>query len=128
MDIGAGDARLHSYFADKRIAKYIAFDVAELLLKRAPSRVEKVVGDIENPWPFEDESIDVALAFFILVHLRDLEHFMQETHRVLKDGGNMIILHNFQRREYVYELPDETFKIQDYHWKPEDIVEAATDI
>jgi len=75
---------MHSYFADKGITKYIGFDCAELLLKRAPSRVEKVVGDIEDARPFEDASIDVALAFFVLIHIRDLHHFLEETKRVLK--------------------------------------------
>jgi ubiquinone/menaquinone biosynthesis C-methylase UbiE len=119
---------MHSYFADKGIAKYIGFDCAELLLKRAPSRVEKVVGDIEDARPFEDASIDVALAFFVLVHIRDLNHFLEEVKRVLKPGGNLIMLHNFQRREYVYELPNETFKIQDYHWKPSEIQDTAEEI
>jgi ubiquinone/menaquinone biosynthesis C-methylase UbiE len=74
---------MHSYFADKRIQKYIGFDCADLLLKRAPSRVEKVVGDIESPRPFEDNSIDIALAFFVLVHVRDMHHFLSEAKRVL---------------------------------------------
>lgn len=128
LDIGSGDARMHSYFADKWITKYIGFDCADLLLKRAPSRVERVVGDIEEVRPFEDESIDVALAFFIIVHIRDLEHFLEETKRVLKEWWNLIILHNFQRREYIYELPNDTFKIQDYHWKLEDIRETAQEL
>lgn len=128
LDIGSGDARLYSYFADKGIEKYIWFDCANLLLKRAPARVEKVVWDIEAPRPFEDNSIDICLAFFVIVHIRDLEHFLQEAKRVLKPDGNLIILHNFQRREYVYKLTDDTFKIQDYHWKPEDIEETASDI
>ncbi len=128
LDIGSGDARMHSYFADKGITKYIGFDVAELLLKRAPSRVERVLWDIEESRPFEDESIDVALAFFVIIHIRDLEHFLLETKRVLKEGWNLIILHNFQRREYVYELPNDTFKIQDFHWKPEDIKETAQEL
>lgn len=128
LDIWSGDARLYSYFADKRIAKYIWFDCAELLLKRAPGRVEKVVWDIESIRPFEDASIDVWLAFFILVHIRDIEHFLSEAKRVLKPWGNLIILHNFQRREYIYKLPNDTFKIQDYHWKPEDIKDTAEDM
>jgi ubiquinone/menaquinone biosynthesis C-methylase UbiE len=128
LDIWSGDARMHSYFADKGIAKYIWFDCAELLLKRAPSRVEKVSGDIEDVRPFEDASIDIALAFFVLIHIRDLNHFLEEAKRVLKPGGNLIMLHNFQRREYVYELPNETFKIQDYHWKPSEVQETAEEI
>lgn len=128
LDIGAGDSRLYSYFADKHIAKYIWFDCADLLLKRAPSRVERVIWDIEKPRPFEDASIDIWLAFFVLVHIRDMEHFFAEAKRVLKPGGNLIILHNFQRREYIYDLPNDMFKIQDYHWKPEDIQETAEDM
>ncbi len=127
LDIGSGDARLHKYFSDKWIEKYIWFDCAELLLKRAPSRVEQVVWDIEEVRPFEDQSIDIALWFFVIVHLRDLQHFMEEAKRVLKPTGNLIILHNFQRREYLYELTTETFKIQDHHWKPSDIEEYAQD-
>ena len=125
LDIGSGDARLHTHFADKWIEKYIWFDCAELLLKRAPSRVERVIGDIEDTWPFEDGSIDVALCFFVLLHVRDIHHLMSEAKRVLKPTGNLIILHNFQRREYVYELPNDTFKIQDYHWKQSDVKTAA---
>lgn len=128
LDIGSWDARLYSYFADKRIAKYMGFDCAELLLKRAPARVERVIGDIEQTRPFEDTSIDIALAFFVVVHVRDMEHFLSETKRVLKPSGNLIILHNFQRREYIYDLPNDMFKIQDYHWKPEDIKEIAEEI
>lgn len=125
LDIWSGDARLYSFFSSKNIKKYIGFDCAELLLKRAPSRVERVVWDIEQTRPFADESIDIGLCFFVLTHLRDLEHFFQEAKRVIKPGGTLIILHNFQRREYVYELPNDTFKIEDHHWKPTDIEKIA---
>lgn len=128
LDIWSGDARMHSYFADKGINKYIWFDCADLLLKRAPSRVEKVVWDIEETRPFEDESIDVALCFFVLLHIRDMHHFFEEVKRVLKPWGNIIILHNFQRREFIYELPNDTFKIQDFHWKPSEIEETAEEV
>ncbi len=125
LDIWSGDARLYSFFSSKHIKKYIWFDTAELLLKRAPSRVERVVWDIEENRPFDDESIDIWLCFFVLTHLRDLQHFFQEAKRVLKPGWSLIILHNFQRREYVYEMPNDTFKIEDHHWKPTEIETIA---
>jgi len=128
LDVWAGDARLYNYFADKWIQRYIWFDCADKLLKRAPSRVERVVGDIEEPRPFEDGSVDIILCFFVLVHIRDLTHFLNETKRVLKPTWNCIILHNFQRRSYTYTLPDGTFKIEDFHWKPTDIENSAEDI
>lgn len=125
LDVWSGDARLHSYFADKGIAQYIGFDIADQLLKRAPSRVEKVVWDIEWERPFADHSVDVILCFFVLVHIRDITHLFREAKRVLKDWGTMIVLHNYQRRSYVYTLPWDTFKIEDYHRRDEDVEKAA---
>jgi hypothetical protein len=57
-----------------------------------------------------------------------MHHFLSEAKRVLNTWGNLIILHNFQRREYIYEMPNDTFKIQDYHWKCEEIEETAHEI
>ncbi len=61
-------------------------DVAEKLLKRGPARIEKVVADIEEVWPFADGEFDIALCFFVLLHLSDLGHFFEEAYRVLKPG------------------------------------------
>lgn len=128
LDVWSGDARLHPYFADKGIKKYIGFDIADQLLKKAPSRVEKVVWDIEEPRRFEDNSIDVILCFFVFVHIRDIRHLLEESKRVLKDDGTIIILHNNQRRSYIYNLPSDTFKIQDYHWREADIENTIEEV
>lgn len=83
LDIGAGDARMYSYFQDKGV-RYVAMDIAEKLLKRGPSRIEKVVADIEGEWPFADGEFDIELSFFVLLHLSDLSHFFEEAYRTLK--------------------------------------------
>lgn len=126
LDVWSGDARLYSYFADKWIARYIGFDIADQLLKRAPSRVEKVVGDIEEERPFPNKSVDIILCFFVLLHIRDIKHLFEEAHRVLTDSGTMVVLHNAQRRSFIYNLPSDTFKIEDYHRRDTDIEETAT--
>lgn len=82
LDVGAGDARMYSYFQDKGV-RYVAMDVAEKLLKRGPSRIEKVVADIETEWPFADGEFDVELCFFVLLHVSDIGHFFQESYRTL---------------------------------------------
>lgn len=104
LDIGAGDARLFRYFQDRQV-RYVGMDVAEKLLKRAPSRVEKVVADIDSERPFAEGEFDVALCFFVLLHIQDLLHFFREAYRVLQNGGKLIILQNYQRRSYEFELP-----------------------
>jgi ubiquinone/menaquinone biosynthesis C-methylase UbiE len=77
---------MFSYFADKQIGTYIGFDCAASLLKRSPSRVQQVVGNIEEVWPFPDESVDIGLCFFVIVHIRDLHHLLSEARRVIKPG------------------------------------------
>lgn len=126
LDVWSGDARMHSYFADKWIGKYIGFDIADELLKRAPSRVERVIGDIEEVRPFPDKSVDIILCFFVVLHIRDIKHLFEEAHRVLKEGGTMVVLHNAQRRSFIYTLPSDTFKIEDYHRRDSDVEEAAS--
>ncbi len=126
LDVWSGDARMHSYFADKWIEKYIGFDIADELLKRAPSRVHRVIGDIEETRPFPNKSVDIILCFFVVLHIRDIKHLFEEAHRVLKDGGTMVVLHNAQRRSFIYTLPSDTFKIEDYHRRDSDVEEAAS--
>ena len=126
LDIGAGDGRVYKYFADKGV-RYVAMDIAEKLLKRGPSRVEKIVADIEKDWPFPDGAFDIALCFFVLLHVQDLTHFFREAYRALKPGGRLIVLHNYQRRSYEYTVQGETFKIKDRSHSHEDIVETAQD-
>lgn len=128
LDVWSGDARMHSYFADKWIGKYIGFDIADELLKRAPSRVERVIGDIEEVRPFPDKSVDIILCFFVVLHIRDIKHLFEESHRVLKDGGTMVVLHNAQRRSFIYTLPSDTFKIEDYHRRDSDVEEAGSSV
>ena len=126
LDVWSGDARMHSYFADKWIEKYIGFDIADELLKRAPSRVERVIGDIEEERPFPDNSVDIILCFFVVLHIRDIKHLFEEAHRVLKDGGTMVVLHNAQIRSFIYTLPSDTFKIEDYHRRDAEVEESAS--
>jgi O-antigen biosynthesis protein len=47
--------------------------------------------DLNERWPFEDNSVGCARAFDVFEHLRDPIHTMMELHRVLAPGGNAII-------------------------------------
>lgn len=105
--------------------RYVAMDVAEKLLKHGPSRIEKVVADVEQKRPFADEEFDAELCFFVLLHISDLGHFFEESYRTLKPGGKLIVLQNYQRRSYEYNINGKQFKIQDRSHSHQDIVESA---
>lgn len=50
-----------------------------------------VVCDLNEEWPFDDDSVGVVRAFDVFEHLRDSVHTMKELHRVLKPGGYALI-------------------------------------
>lgn len=46
-----------------------------------------VVADLSKPWPWPDSSVDAVIAFDIIEHISDRIHFMNELHRVMKNGS-----------------------------------------
>jgi SAM-dependent methyltransferase len=49
------------------------------------------IGDIDDPWPFDDASVDILHANQVIEHVKRLDHFVRETRRVLADGGRAIV-------------------------------------
>lgn len=41
--------------------------------------------------PFRDQSFDVVILFEAIYYLRDVEAFLQDTRRVLRQGGNLVV-------------------------------------
>ncbi|HKL44061.1 MAG TPA: class I SAM-dependent methyltransferase [Candidatus Absconditabacterales bacterium] len=132
IDLGAGDGRLFKYFENVPFRKYTACDIAPELLAHHPERgikIEKVVCDLETTLPFDEDSFDIAMSFFVLEHISDLQSMFEETYRILKNGGKFIIGHFLQRREFEWSIgkgdKHKKFKIKQYHYRLEEIQEAA---
>ena len=49
------------------------------------------VGDIDEPWPFADDSADVVHANQVIEHVRRLDHFVREARRVLTARGVAVV-------------------------------------
>jgi uncharacterized membrane protein YkvA (DUF1232 family)/trans-aconitate methyltransferase len=48
-------------------------------------------GDLEDKWPFKDESFDVVHANQVIEHVAQLDHFVEETKRMLRPHGQAIV-------------------------------------
>jgi ubiquinone/menaquinone biosynthesis C-methylase UbiE len=125
LDVGAGDCRLYKFLKDKGISKYIACDISEEMLRRCKGANEKILCDLNKSWPIEDESIDVILAFFVLLHIQNLDNFFAEAYRVLKSDGRLIAIHHIERRPQIFKINNKEFKIENYNRRYDEIEKIA---
>lgn len=126
IDLGAGDGRLYKYLVPLKPATYVACDIAEKLLNRHPGKnIEKVVCDLEEPLPFDDESFDLATSFFVLEHIEDIHLLFSEVYRILKTWWVWIIGHFIQRREFIRKKEKNQFKIQFFNHRIQDLEKIA---
>ncbi len=122
LDIGAGTGRISVYLAN-RGAKVTAFDLSpkmlELVRKKNP-KIQTIVGDAEN-LPFEDSSFDIAIAAFLIVHLKDPAKFFDDVYRVLKDGGIFVVTNINQKEAPLVKTDEGEIKIESFYHRPEKI-------
>ena len=133
IDLWAGDGRLHKFLAPLKPGRYVACDIAEKLLKRHPryggqagKDVEKVVCDLEDTLPFDNESFDIATSFFVLEHIEDVDSLFGEVYRILKSWWIFIIGHFIQRREFIRKKDKDQFRIKFFNHRIQDLEKLLT--
>ena len=127
IDLGAGDGRMYKHLQALPHKRYVACDIADQLLKRHPwtSKIEKVVCNVAEPLPFENNSFDLATSFFLFEHLEQLEWLFSEVERILAPKGRWLIGHFLQRREFLWKIDSNPFKIEFYNHRIENIEALA---
>lgn len=112
LDIGSGDGRIFEHFKNINFKRYIALDIAEDMLKLfRSSQIEKICADCSEDIPLDDESVDLALAFFFFEYITTLQEFFEEVYRVLKPWGSFVATYFYQRNAFVRWHGDESFKV-----------------
>ncbi|GHW02754.1 hypothetical protein AGMMS50249_5400 [candidate division SR1 bacterium] len=125
IDLGAGDGRMFYQLRNIPHGEYVALDISQEMLKKHPRGAKHLVADLEERFPLADESFDVAVSFFTLEHVEDVDNFFSEAYRILRDEGKLFIGHFFQRREFTWNLHSKVFKIQQFKRSTEEIQEKA---
>ena len=95
LDLGCGTGR-HTAWLVETGARVTAVDFSERMLERARAKVSAadvrfIVHDLHEPLPLGDASFDALVSGLVLEHLRDLERFFGEAHRVLRPGGRAVV-------------------------------------
>ena len=125
LDVGCGTGRI---LGELKLfgAKITACDISSEMLaiaKRKYPEIEAVEADIEE-MPFEDDTFDVVVATFVIVHLGDLELAFREVYRVLKEGGIFVLTNINQRKAPKLVTSDGSLVISSHYHRPEDVLKA----
>ena len=95
LDLGCGTGR-HAAWLVEAGARITAVDFSAGMLEQARERVATgdvrfVTHDLHEPLPFGDRSFDAVVSGLVLEHLRDLDAFLAEAHRVLRPDGRAVV-------------------------------------
>ncbi|WP_108244742.1 bifunctional demethylmenaquinone methyltransferase/2-methoxy-6-polyprenyl-1,4-benzoquinol methylase UbiE [Muricauda brasiliensis] len=100
LDIATGTGDLAIAMANTGAKNIVGLDLSPGMLevgkkkvanKNLQNTIEMVVGDSEN-LPFEDNSFDAITVAFGVRNFENLEKGLEEIHRVLRPGGNFVVL------------------------------------
>jgi len=127
LDVGAGTGRLAIRLAQKG-AEITALDISEEMLGKIKNKkIEKVIGEAEY-LSFKNESFDIVVATFLIVHLKDLKRFFDEVYRVLKPGGLFLVTNINQRKAPAVKTKEGLVEIESYYHKPEKVIEELENL
>jgi ubiquinone/menaquinone biosynthesis C-methylase UbiE len=73
------------------------------MLNQTKSYVKKIKHNLNLPFPLENNSADIVISLFTLLHIDNLQNFFEEVYRILKEGGTFILFHHIERKNYVYK-------------------------
>jgi SAM-dependent methyltransferase len=87
LDLGAGRGELSTHLSAR------GYDVTavERYAPQFEAKVPLVDADLNEPFPFADESFDVAMAIEILEHLENPRRFLRELARTLRPGAVAVV-------------------------------------
>lgn len=93
LELGSGTGTFARMLSEDR-AKVTGIDFSKKMLEIAKKRnqfVEYYLCDLNETFPFSDKSYDVAISIMVLHSISDITNTLNESNRVLKDGGRLII-------------------------------------
>ena len=111
-DLGAGEGLLSELLA-RRCKKVIAVDNSERIAEFGAAKAKKNglknlefrLGDLENP-PVDADSVDLVILSQALHHAHNPARAIASAHRILRSGGQIMILdlfqHNFSKAHELY--------------------------
>lgn len=110
LDLGCGEAPYKKFFL-QFCDKYIGVDWSKSLHN---SKAD-IISDLNKKIEFKSNSADTLISLSVLEHLKEPQQFFNESYRVLKKGGNLILQVPWQW--HIHEAPYDYFRYTPYGLK-----------
>lgn len=97
LEVGCGSGKISRHLAAALHPKtYTGIDISPQMITQAESGTHgdtRLIFQVASvlKLPFENDSFDVVLEMDLLHHLRDWKKAIREIHRVLKEGGKLLL-------------------------------------
>lgn len=92
LDVGCGDGTVSRLFVEAGNRVFGVDIVPEFVEKATQRGIDAKTADVAmEGLPLSEAEIDVVYAGALIEHLYDPESFLKECHRVLKDGGLLVL-------------------------------------
>lgn len=109
-DLGCGEAPYKEFFL-KYADQYVGVDWAGSFHDTKAD----VAADLNKPVPIESVVADTIVSFSVMEHLCEPQNMLNEAHRILKPGGNIILQVPWQW--WIHEAPYDFYRYSPYGLK-----------
>jgi SAM-dependent methyltransferase len=110
VDLGCGEAPLKKYFL-QFVDKYTGVDWSNTIHNSAAD----VISDLNIEIKLDDEVADSIISLSVMEHLCEPQVFLNESYRILKSGGNIILQVPWQW--WIHEAPYDYYRYSPYGLK-----------
>ena len=134
LEFGCGTGKNTVWF-EQKAQKVIAADFSEAMMakasqKIATSNVEFVIADINKPWNFPTNEIDLISFSLILEHVENIGEIINKTNKVLQSGGYLYIGEFHPFKQYAgskarYNTPNGEQEVTCYTHNVSDFINAS---
>jgi len=118
-EIGSGEGYGTRYLSEYPI-KIVAIDIMKYPPypgQQKPSNIEYFQA-LGTHLPFRSDLFDCVISFQVIEHIQNEKMFLNEIHRVLKNGGNVLITTpNRKLRLFPFQKPRNPYHIHEYSGK-----------
>ncbi len=94
----------------------VAFDCSMKMLEFNDSALQKVEGDLQSKWPFDNSYFTSVTAVFVLNYIFDLDLVFCEVKRVLVDGGKFVAVISAKGVSELHQQHEKQ-KMDIFEWK-----------